>query len=139
MVVRMDTFESDRPRWLQVYEDVRRKIIGGALPPGAPAPTELGLAEEYGVSRSTVRKVRHALCAEGLIEVREPVRRSYVALQMAVDEVFLESGDRATIRTPSRAERHLNGLGECESLVHIERRDHRTEVHGARHVILVVR
>jgi DNA-binding transcriptional MocR family regulator len=135
----MDFFERDRPRWIQVYEDVRRKIVGGVLPPGAPAPTELGLAEEYGVSRSTVRKVRHALCAEGLIEIREPVRKAYFALQMPTDEVFLDSGDRATIRTPSRGERHLHGVGECESLVHIERRDRRIEVHGARRVILVVR
>jgi GntR family transcriptional regulator/MocR family aminotransferase len=135
----MDSFEGDRPRWLQVYEDMRRKIVGGVLPPGAPAPTELGLAAEYGVSRSTVRKVRYALCAEGLIEVREPVRKAYVALQMAADEVFLDSGDRATIRTPSRAERRLHGLGEGEALVHIERQDHRMEIHGARRVILVVR
>ncbi|MGI8523644.1 MAG: GntR family transcriptional regulator [Nocardioides sp.] len=48
------------------------------LDPGAPAPSERGLMEHFGVARMTVRQAVDALVAEGLLE-RMPGRGTYVS------------------------------------------------------------
>lgn len=58
-------------RQLAVAEELRRKLLAeighGVLPPGAKLGSERDLAEQYGVSRSTLRHVLSALQEAGLV------------------------------------------------------------------------
>jgi GntR family transcriptional regulator len=60
---------------VQVREYVRGLIQD--LPEGAPAPSERGLMQHFGVARMTVRQAIDALVAEGLLE-RAPARGTFV-------------------------------------------------------------
>lgn len=60
---------------VQVREYVRELIHD--LPEGAPAPSERGLMQHFGVARMTVRQAIDALVAEGLLE-RAPARGTFV-------------------------------------------------------------
>lgn len=69
-----------------VYEVVagriERRIRSGEFPPGTPLPSELALAEWYGVSRASVRRARELLEERGLVHVR-PSKGVYVSEQPA--------------------------------------------------------
>ncbi|MEQ1811299.1 MAG: GntR family transcriptional regulator [Terricaulis sp.] len=54
----------------QIFDDLKRQIIGGELQRGAKLPTEKDLAEHYRVSAPTVREAIRGLSVSGLIEVR---------------------------------------------------------------------
>ncbi|MDJ0465986.1 GntR family transcriptional regulator [Streptomyces sp. H27-C3] len=58
---------SRRARWESVYDDLRRKIDEGSLGPGDQLPGEFALAEEHGVSRSTIRTAVTRLVQDGLV------------------------------------------------------------------------
>jgi GntR family transcriptional regulator, N-acetylglucosamine utilization regulator len=60
---------------VQVREYVRSLIQD--LPEGAPAPSERGLMQHFGVARMTVRQAIDALVSEGLLE-RAPARGTFV-------------------------------------------------------------
>jgi GntR family transcriptional repressor for pyruvate dehydrogenase complex len=54
----------------QIFKDLRRQIVVGALPRGSKLPTERELAERYKVSGPTVREAIRGLTATGLADVR---------------------------------------------------------------------
>ncbi len=55
------------PKYRQLLQLLRTRILAGGLPPGARLPTEDELMETYGLSRGTVRRAIEQLGAEGLI------------------------------------------------------------------------
>ncbi len=55
------------PLFIQIREVIRSKIESGEYPPGTTIPSELDLAEMYGVSRLTIRTAIDALVYEGLL------------------------------------------------------------------------
>ena len=57
-----------------IAEQIRAAIVGGRLGEGERLPPERELAEQFGVSRVTVRDALRALEAMGLIEVRVGAR-----------------------------------------------------------------
>lgn len=75
----------DTPRYRQIADELRNRITSGALPAGAPLPTEVELMQQWSVARGTVREAIALLRAEGLITTarhrgshvrpRWPVRR----------------------------------------------------------------
>jgi GntR family transcriptional regulator len=60
-------FRPDSPRWVQVAAVMRKRIESGELAQGSPLPSEFRMSEEYGIARTTVRKVVAALREEGLV------------------------------------------------------------------------
>jgi len=54
----------------QVIDDLRERILTGALPRGSRLPTERELAAEFGVSAPTIRESLRALTSLGLVDVR---------------------------------------------------------------------
>lgn len=58
---------TDPPRYPQIAEDLRRRILRGDLAPGAKLPSERVLAEQAGVTRGTVREAIKVLRAEGMV------------------------------------------------------------------------
>jgi len=57
----------DNPLYQQIASDLRSAIRAGELAPGEQVPTEMDLAQRYGVSRNTARMALNALAHEGLI------------------------------------------------------------------------
>lgn len=55
------------PVYLRVVADIRRQIVDGALPPGAPIPSRAQLTRKYGVGETAARHALRVLAAEGLI------------------------------------------------------------------------
>lgn len=53
-----------------VVEQVRAAIIDGSITAGERLPSERDLAEQFGVSRATLREALRALEAVGLVEIR---------------------------------------------------------------------
>ncbi|MDX3005844.1 FadR/GntR family transcriptional regulator [Kribbella solani] len=61
----------------QIVEELKQRILSGAIEPGAKLPTEFSLVEEFGVSRTVVREAVSQLQAAGLVETFQG-RGSYV-------------------------------------------------------------
>jgi GntR family transcriptional regulator len=61
------------PLYHQMYLVLRQKISEGAFDPGTPLPSEHQLAEQFGVSRVTVRRTLDSLELEGLVQRRHGV------------------------------------------------------------------
>jgi GntR family transcriptional regulator len=57
----------DNPLYQQIANDLRAAIRDRELAPGDQVPTEMDLAQRYGVSRNTARMALNALAHEGLI------------------------------------------------------------------------
>jgi GntR family transcriptional regulator len=69
---------ANRPLYLQVRDALAERIANGALPPGAPIPSEGDLAREIGVSAGTVRKALQLMETDRLV-VRHQGRGTFVA------------------------------------------------------------
>ena len=57
--------DGDGPRFRQLYRALRGAIVDGTLAPGAKLPATRALADELGVSRTTVLLAFEHLAAEG--------------------------------------------------------------------------
>jgi GntR family transcriptional regulator len=75
-VIDVPTPHPERPRYRLVADELRRRILAGAIPPGSLLPSEPTLIAEFGVSRGTVREAIALLRAEGLV-VTEHGRGTY--------------------------------------------------------------
>ncbi len=84
-----------------VHEILRLRILNNELPAGTPL-IELGLAEEFGVSRTTVRAALRELQAERLIEVRP--RRNTVVTRMSAEDVTEACYARYTLESAGLTE-----------------------------------
>ncbi len=58
------------PLHRRLYEQIRRVILAGGLPPGAKLPPTRDFARELGISRNTVLSAFEQLAAEGYTEAR---------------------------------------------------------------------
>lgn len=54
---------------MQVRDALKERILSGDLAPGAMVPSIVTLHQEYGIAKTTARKVLAALKEEGLIKV----------------------------------------------------------------------
>jgi len=55
--------------WKQVYDDLVSDIRSGALTVDDRLPSELEMAEQYGVSRDVIRRAKEELAGEGWLIV----------------------------------------------------------------------
>ncbi|MEV4440951.1 winged helix-turn-helix domain-containing protein [Streptomyces sp. NPDC049577] len=74
----MIEFVPDIPRWRQVTDVIRQRILDGTYPPRSRVPSVAQLMEEFGIATATCQKVHRALRAEGLIYT-EPGLGSFVS------------------------------------------------------------
>lgn len=54
------------PRWRQVYEQLRERIVDGTYPPGERLPSVVDVCAEFDISQVTARKTLKQLRADGL-------------------------------------------------------------------------
>lgn len=64
--------------WKQVYDDLASDIRSGALAVDDRLPSELEMAEQYGVSRDVIRRAKEELAGEGWLIVLHG-RGTYIA------------------------------------------------------------
>lgn len=57
----------------RVIDGIGREIIGGRYSPGDLLPREAELAEQFGVSRTSVREGMRVLAAKGLVDIRQKI------------------------------------------------------------------
>jgi len=55
--------------WQQVYDDVLSEIRSGALATDDRLPNEFEMAEQYGVSRDSIRRAKEELAEQGWVIV----------------------------------------------------------------------
>ena len=120
----------DRPRTVlrhrslpeSVHEILRTRILNNEIPAGAPL-LEVALAEEFGVSRTTIRAAVRELQAERLVEITP--RRGTTVIRMSEDDVrevcfarySLEVVSLRELRRPARqavADRMAEVVSEME-------------------------
>ncbi|MGH3411275.1 MAG: GntR family transcriptional regulator, partial [Streptosporangiaceae bacterium] len=58
------------PVYLRVLEDLRERIRGGVLPPGARVPSRNAIIANYHVGETAAKHALQVLASEGLIEAR---------------------------------------------------------------------
>ena len=73
----------------QIKDDLLSKIKDGTYPEGQTIPSELELAEMYGVSRPTIRQALHILVSDGYLEKRR--RRGTMVTKPKVSQSFTMS------------------------------------------------
>lgn len=97
-----------QPAYLEVYLQIKNKILQGVYSAGDFLPIEPELEQTYNVSRTTVRKAMKMLADEGLIEIKQgrgtmvldrktPQNFNHVT---SVTETLIQSG--YTVTTKSR-------------------------------------
>ncbi|MER7439991.1 winged helix-turn-helix domain-containing protein [Micromonospora avicenniae] len=121
---------ADRAVFRQLADLLRDRITSGDLAPGASLPSELRLAQEHGLSRTSVRQAIALLRSEGLVIV-EPPRGTFVRAVEPTETVTLLKGDAATARMPTPAERRELEIGEGIPVIVIFRADGSREVFAA--------
>ncbi|MEM8937395.1 MAG: GntR family transcriptional regulator [Pseudomonadota bacterium] len=72
------------PAYVKVYNAVEANILSGAIPEGAPLPTEVELCEQFGITRATVREGLRLLEQADLVQ-RGAGKRFYVKRPDAED------------------------------------------------------
>lgn len=114
----------------QLADILRDRILSGDLAPGASLPSELRLAQEHDLSRTTVRQAIALLRSEGLVIV-EPPRGTFVRTSEPTDTVALRKGDTASARMPTPAERRELDIAEGVPVLVIFRADGARELYAA--------
>ncbi len=79
------------PRYREIHDALRRRIVSGAWAPGHKLPSEHELAEKFGCARMTVSKALGALAERGLIKRRR--RAGTVVAAPREQETVLEIHD----------------------------------------------
>lgn len=65
------------PPYIQLADELQRRIEAGVYKPGQPLPSEESLRQEFGVARGTVRRAVALLRERGLVYT-VPQRGTYV-------------------------------------------------------------
>jgi GntR family transcriptional regulator len=61
---------AETPRYERIRADLESQVRSGILRPGAQIPSESALAEQYGVTRMTVRQALEQLSSDGVLVER---------------------------------------------------------------------
>jgi len=82
----------------RVYEQVYKAISAGDWPVGTKLPTEVDLAERFGVSRPVVREAMLRLRIDGLVESRQGAGTRVISAPSKSVMEFLEPGSIADLQ-----------------------------------------
>ncbi|GAA4182941.1 hypothetical protein GCM10022252_09650 [Streptosporangium oxazolinicum] len=66
-------WETDRARWKQLADELRRRIRDGEYKPRYPIPSLNQLHQEFGAAKNTIRKVIDQLADEGYVRAEHGV------------------------------------------------------------------
>ena len=122
-------FTDDRPIWLQLTEQLTRRIITGVYPPGSRLPPVRELAAQAGVNPNTMQRALAELERQGLVYSQRTAGRF-----VTEDHKMIENAKRELAR------RHIHTFVETmgrlgyreEEIVSLLRQE--TDKEGAEHV-----
>ena len=66
---------NDRPIWVQLIEQLTRRIVSGEYPPGARVPSVRDLAAEAGVNPNAMQRALSGLEERGLLVAQRSIGR----------------------------------------------------------------
>ena len=66
---------NDRPIWVQLIEQLTRRIVSGEYPPGARVPSVRDLAADAGVNPNTMQRALSGLEERGLLVAQRNIGR----------------------------------------------------------------
>lgn len=92
---------------VQVFDLIRREIVGATLPPGSPL-SEHALSQRFGVSRTPIREALLRLAEEGLVQIVPQVGTfvTRISLAKVYEAQFIrEALECAAVRAAARARR----------------------------------
>ncbi len=93
------SLSDDRPIWVQLCEQLRRRIVSGVYPPGTKLPSVRELAADAGVNPNTMQRALTELERDGLVYSQRTAGRF-----VTEDKAMIETAKRAL------AERHINAF-----------------------------
>lgn len=99
------------PKYRQLADSLRARIVDGTFAPGELLPAEPRIASEYGVGRDTVRDAIAVLRGEGIVETI-PSRGTRVRPEPELTEYSLQRSSRIRIRMPTPEERAEHDIAE---------------------------
>ncbi len=88
--------KSGKSAYIQLYEQLRKDIVGGAFAYGSKLPSKRIIAEETEVSVITVEHAYAILCDEGYVEARE--RSGYYVIYKSDDFLSVSDSDILPVR-----------------------------------------
>ena len=77
----MSLQEKNSSLYLQIYQDIKQRILNGEIPAGTRLPTVEALSAQYGVSKITTKKATDMLMHDGLL-LKYPGKGTFVASNM---------------------------------------------------------
>ena len=92
------TFQSDRPIYIQLQEQIMLLIVSGAYPPGTKLPAVRDMAADASVNPNTLQKALSELEREGLVYTKRTSGRfvtedekmiTQAKTQLAMDQIEL--------------------------------------------------
>ena len=89
--------EDSRPIWIQLWEQLARRIATGAYPPGSRLPSVRELAAEAGVNPNTMQRALAQLEQDGLAKADRTAGRLVTQDTAALEAVRLREAE-AVIR-----------------------------------------
>ena len=101
-----------------LYEEIRAQIFDGVFAAGAPLPSTRSLAEERGLSRSTVTVVYEQLAADGLIDTH-PGAASRVASGASRLHKRHDGSTKGQGKAHTRRPGRLSALGQRVAAMHL--------------------
>ena len=115
-------FDNSSPIYLQIIQEMKRKIIRKELSPGEKLPSVRDLAKEAGVNPNTMQKALSELEAAGLIET-ERTTGKFVTGDTKLISILREDYLKEKLG-PFMSELHSLGLNE-EELVTLIRKHYK--------------
>ena len=97
----------DRPIWLQLAEQMTRRIIAGVYPPGGKLPPVRELAAEAGVNPNTMQRALQELESQNLLQAQRTAGRTVTADA----EVLHQLRSRRAAALAAEFIRRMKGLG----------------------------
>lgn len=114
----MIDLDADRPVWRQLADLLRESITSGDLPVGARVPGELRLAQEHGVSRTTVIQALEQLRREALVVTRAPYG-TRVRADGSVQVVSVQRPSDMSFRQATPADCRRHDIDESVTVVEV--------------------
>ncbi len=90
--------ESHVPLYLQIEEELRGRVESGEIRPLSQVPSEVDLAQEFGVSRMTARKAVDRLVAAGVL-FRQTGKGTFVAAPKIAHGISMQLSFSAAMRS----------------------------------------
>jgi len=115
--------QSSRPIWLQLTEQLSRRIVTGVYPPGTRFPTVRELATEAGVNPNTMQRAIAQLESAGLVTTNRTAGRTVTEDTAVLDAMRQQLAKELRTRYFSEMEALGYSRAEAAAMVAAEKEE----------------